>query len=175
MWFLSSFYETELTRSDFRSVQTRHEKARRQQHAGDSHFMSSMHQSSPSQTLASAPNSAPLQAAAIISGGPKSSTLRRKIGAGYGSGPGILKSTDSGSGGGGSLRQAGLSPLNPKRGSGGIVAGLSIGGAVASMNGAAGLGNMRSLSPPLTGVGRKRVTGGLRRMGGSGSAGGGTS
>ena len=61
-----------------------------------------------------------------------------------------------------------MSPLNPKRGSlssssGLVSAGVSIGGAVASMNGAAGLGSMRAMSPPPGGVGRKKILGGLRK------------
>ena len=62
----------------------------------------------------------------------------------------------------------GMSPLNPKRGgstssSGLVSAGVSIGGAVASMNGAAGLGTMRAMSPPPGGGGRKKILGGLRK------------
>lgn len=62
----------------------------------------------------------------------------------------------------------GMSPLNPKRGgsnlsSGLVSAGLSIGGAVASMNGAAGLGSMRAMSPPPGGQSRRKILGGMRK------------
>ncbi|KAK4687057.1 vacuole morphology and inheritance protein 14, partial [Tremellales sp. Uapishka_1] len=145
----------------FRMVQARHEKARRQLHSGETNSVSSIHYSSPSGTYIAtgpAPPTGGLQNAAQISGGPKSSAIRRKIASG----------------------SSGLSPLNPKKrgsGSGMVSAGLSIGGAVASMNAAQGLGSMRAMSPPLTGIangsqsGRKRILGGMRKSGSAGGSG----
>ncbi len=140
--------------SHFRSVQARHEKARRQIHSGDIGSTSSIHHSSPSQTYASAPGSAQLQNTGSVNGS-KSATMKKKPGS-----SGRLSVEGPG-------RIGGMSPLNPKRGgstssSGLVSAGVSIGGAVASMNGAAGLGSMRAMSPPLGG-GRKKMMSGIRK------------
>ena len=129
--------------------------------------MSSIQFSPPSQTYASAPGSAPLQSSASISNGTKSATVKKKAGS-----SGRL--SVEGPGHPGTGRMGGMSPLNPKRGgstssSGLVSAGVSIGGAVASMNSAAGLGSMRAMSPPPGGTGRKRVLGGIRK----GTSGGG--
>lgn len=146
---------------DFRSVQTRHEKARRQLHAEGT--SSSFHYSSPSGTYSGGPTTAGLQPAANITA-PKSagSTIKRKGG---------RNSLDSG-GGGGVSKISGLSPLNPKHGSGHSSGStlVSIGGAVASMNGSVGFGvaptsgSGRATSPS---AGRKRILGGMRRPGGA--------
>lgn len=66
-----------------------------------------------------------------------------------------------------------MSPLNPKRGStsaaaGVISPGVSIGGAVASMNGQHGLGSIRPASPSAGG-GRRRILVGIRKATGHGS------
>lgn len=65
-----------------------------------------------------------------------------------------------------------MSPMNPRRsgagsGSGGLMSpGVSIGGAVASMNGAQGLG-MRPGSPPSSSIAaRRRLMGGLKKSAG---------
>lgn len=137
---------------DFRSVQARHEKARRQLHSGDLGSNSSIHFSSPSQTYNSAPSTAGIPSNAQLS---KSGTLKKK----------------SGSIGGTAPR---MSPLNPKRGGSGTIGsgvispGVSIGGAVASMNGQHGLGGIRPASPSAGG-GRRRILGGIRKATGHGS------
>lgn len=143
--------------TDFRSVQSRHEKARRQLHSGELGSMSSIHYSSPSQTYNSVPPTAGLQSAVLIP--PKSATLKKKST--------IVGRISSDSGG----RISSMSPLNPKRGGGhtrdsaSSGAGLILaGGAVASMNSNQGLGGMRAGSPPLT-AGRKKILGGIRKSG----------
>lgn len=153
-------------RIDFRSVQARHEKARRQLNSGEGGSGSSIHYSSPSQTYVNTPATSGLQSAAMISNPSKvgsGSSMRRKGG---------RVSLDSGHGS--VNRMSGLSPLNPKRGTGSGSAGgsgstlVGIGGAVASMNGSVGLGvsatNVRTASPPPGG--KKRILGGIRRTGG---------
>jgi len=163
--------------SHFRSVQARHEKARRQLQAGESGSVSSIHYSSPSQTYISAgqgPISSQLQTAAQISGIPKSS-LRKKLGsrdrqASQESATGGVGGSGSGSGG---RTSSGISPLNPKKSSttnsasstGLMSAGVSIGGAVASMNSSAGLGTIRPGSPPPGSAARRKLLGGMRRSG----------
>lgn len=136
---------------DFRSVQTRHEKARRQLHSTDAHSISSMHYSSPSQVYNSVPNTAGLP--------PKTATLKKKTGS--------RSSVDGNATVG---RLSGMSPLNPKRGppgsgsgsGGGGAIGVSIGGAVASMNvNASTMGQPRPMSPP--GVKGRKILGGMRR------------
>ena len=159
-------------RADFRLVQARHEKARRQMQSGEMNSVGvgSVQFSSPSQTFSSPPT-APLPSGSQI---PKTATVRRK---------GM-----SSSGSGGPRLSSGLSALNPKRGgsvsgvggggtgpasgagSGGggggmISAGVSIGGAVASMNSSQGLG-VRPVSPS---GGRRRLLGGMRKQGQTGS------
>ena len=136
---------------DFRSVQARHEKARRQLHSGDLGSQSSVHYTSPSQTFHSAPSTAGMPNSGQI---PKTVTIKKKTGS-------------TGSGAGTTSRiSTGMSPLNPRRGgssSGGagvISPGVSIGGAVASMNGQHGLGGIRPASPP---AGRRRILGGIRK------------
>lgn len=142
----------------FRSVQNRHEKARRQLNSselGGAGSNSSVHYSSPSQTFNIAPPTGTLGANGQI---PKSATMKKKS---MSNGP--RNSLGGSIGGPGSM-----SPLNPKRGgstssaglSGVISPGVSIGGAVASMSGAQGLGSVRPISPP---PGRKRMLGGMRR------------
>lgn len=122
---------------DFRSVQARHERARRQLQAVDQ-IASSMHFSSPSQTSGSAGAGKP-----GLPGLPrrKPGSQDKRIDPGLGSGTGRIAS--------------GLSPLNPKRvGSGAAAALVAAGGAVASMQ---GLGVMRPTSPPPAASQRKRV------------------
>ncbi|WVF68911.1 hypothetical protein IAT40_003684 [Kwoniella sp. CBS 6097] len=164
--------------SHFRSVQARHEKARRQLHSTDIGSMSSVHYSSPSQSGAAAvPPSA-----SIPGGGTKSGTMKKKS---------TFSSSATGSGSRQSslevgsntrLSTSGISPLNPKRVTSGSVSMsggqnqgiVSIGGAVASMNASAGLGmnvgsggggagaaagGGRATSPTQ----RKRILGGLRK------------
>ncbi|RSH91056.1 hypothetical protein EHS25_010232 [Saitozyma podzolica] len=130
--------------SHFRSVQMRHEKARRQLHAEHT-SSSSIHYSSPSQTYISAPNTSATQ----VSGPSKSATIKKKS----------VSSTGGRPSGG-----PGMSALNPKRG-GSVAsassAALSIGGAVASMNANAGVGG-RPMSPPQ---GRRKMLGGIRKGG----------
>ena len=131
---------------DFRNVQHRHEKSRRAQLGdnGQSGSISGFHVPTTSNTLGGPPGSRE-----PLSQGSKAGTVRRK-GLGSGSRP-----VDS-------MRST-LSPLNPKRGSGSgmLSAGVSIGGAVASMNGSAGLGSLRATSPP----GRRRILPTIRKTG----------
>ena len=156
--------------ADFRSVQNRHEKARRQLHSTDIGSMSSIHFSSPSQTyLGSAPGIATGAGSILggISGGPKSSTMKKKTTSRQTSvetapapAPAPTSTSTSTSG-----RLSNMSPLNPRRGGGNGAGLVSLGGAVASMNPNApqGLGT-RATSPT---AGRKRILGGLRKSGGS--------
>lgn len=157
-----------LTSSDFRAVQSRHEKARRRHADGDFGSISSAHHSSPSQTYATGHNHATSKA---------SSTLRRKFGSGSGSGPGTRERQSSVDGGVAGPKTS-LSPMNPRRnhpsgsGSGGLLSpGVSIGGAVASMNSSAGLGTMRPGSPPSSNLAaRRRLLGGMRKGAAQGHA-----
>lgn len=143
-------YQNKLTCADFRAVQSRHEKARRQLHNTDAYSISSMHYTSPSQTFISgAPGSGSGlgSAGGTIGPGGKGGTAKKRAtprasfdgtGIGTGTGTGAV-----GGGGGGTTR--GMSPLNPKRGGtgsgsglgGGVGVGVGIGGAVASMNASA--------------------------------------
>ncbi|OCF45938.1 vacuole morphology and inheritance protein 14 [Kwoniella heveanensis CBS 569] len=159
--------------SHFRSVQARHEKARRQLHSTDIGSMSSIHYSSPSQSGAAA-----VPPSASMPGGTKSGTMKKKS---------TFSSSATGSrqsslevGQNTRLSTSGISPLNPKRVTSGSVGGgqnqgiVSIGGAVASMNasqglgmnvgggggGGAGGGGGRATSPTAQ---RKRILGGLRK------------
>ncbi|WVQ96426.1 hypothetical protein IAU59_003531 [Kwoniella sp. CBS 9459] len=155
--------------SHFRSVQARHEKARRQLHSTDIGSMSSVHYSSPSQSGATA-----VPQSASIPGGPKSGTMKKKS---------TFSSSATGSrqsslevGSNTRLSTSGISPLNPKRvTSGPVGAGqnqgiVSIGGAVASMNASQGLGmnagsaggsgGARATSPTTQ---RRKILGGLRK------------
>ncbi|ORX37306.1 vacuolar protein 14 C-terminal Fig4p binding-domain-containing protein [Kockovaella imperatae] len=179
--------------SHFRSVQARHEKARRQLHSVEMGTLGSVHYSSPSQTFISAPSTAAVGSSSQI---PKMATVRKK-------GAGPMTPGPSTSGLSGPRSSSGLSSLNPRRGgamsSTGLSSGtngtserisgererdrdrasdrdralmspgVSIGGAVASMNSSQGLGTLRSVSP--TG-GRRRLLGGLRKgqAGGAGAS-----
>ncbi|WRT67889.1 uncharacterized protein IL334_004863 [Kwoniella shivajii] len=144
--------------SHFRSVQARHEKARRALHSSDLPSLSSIHYSSPSQSgIQGIPTSA------ILTNGQKSTSNQ-----GQGQGGTIKKKSVSSSGGSGSRQNSvevrnGMSPLNPRRITSGTGAGpapsVSIGGAVASMNANQGLG-MRATSPTS---GKRRILGGLRK------------
>lgn len=131
--------------ADFRNVQHRHEKSRRAQLGdnGQSGSISGFHVPATSNTLGAAPGSRE----SLSNQGSKAGTVRRK---GLGSGSKPMES----------MRST-LSPLNPKRGSGSgmLSAGVSIGGAVASMNGSAGLGSLRATSPP----GRRRLLPTMRK------------
>jgi vacuole morphology and inheritance protein 14 len=84
-----------------------------------------------------------------------------------------LEGANTGYAAGGGRSASAASPLNPKSragasgsgsgsGSGLMSAGVSIGGAVASMNSSAGLGTIRSGSPPPGGA-RRKLLGGIRR------------
>jgi vacuole morphology and inheritance protein 14 len=62
-----------------------------------------------------------------------------------------------------------MSPMNPRRGAGSgsgalMSPGVSIGGAVASMNSSHGLGPMRPGSPPSSSIAaRRRLMGGMKK------------
>ncbi|WVR06414.1 hypothetical protein IAU60_003445 [Kwoniella sp. DSM 27419] len=141
--------------SHFRSVQGRHEKARRQLHSADIGSSSSAHYSSPSQNGGVGGSLQP-----SISGGPKSGTMRKKATLSGGGSTSRQSSIEVGQGN--SRLSTGMSSLNPRRVTSGSVSQqgiVSLGGAVASMNATAGLG-VRSTSPT---PGRKRILGGLRK------------
>lgn len=126
--------------SHFRSVQARHERARRQLQAVDQ-AAGSLHFSSPSQTSGSVGAAKP-----TLQG-----MHRRKAGS-------ADKRTETGFLPTGSRVGSGLSPLNPKRlGSGATAALVAAGGAVASMQHGQGLSAVRSLSPPLPGGGGRKA------------------
>jgi vacuole morphology and inheritance protein 14 len=160
--------------SDFRSVQTRHEKARRRHMDGEFGSVSSAHYSSPSQTWTTGGGTALGTGPAPTGTSKASSTLRRKVGSGSTSRE-RQSSVDAAGGGKNSL-----SPMNPRRthpgsgsgsGAGGLMSpGVSLGGAVASMNSTAGLGAIRPGSPPSSNLAaRRRLLGGIRKSAGQGT------
>lgn len=139
---------------------------------GEFGSVSSAHYSSPSQTWTTSQGT--LGPAPAITGTSKaSSTLRRKVGSGTTSRE-RQPSVDAAGGGG----KNSLSPMNPRRqpgsgsgssgGAGGLLSpGVSIGGAIASMNSSAGLGGVRPGSPPSSNLAaRRRLLGGIRKSAG---------
>nr|XP_019045512.1 vacuole morphology and inheritance protein 14 [Kwoniella bestiolae CBS 10118]OCF24442.1 vacuole morphology and inheritance protein 14 [Kwoniella bestiolae CBS 10118] len=143
--------------SHFRSVQAKHEKARRQLHSAD---LSSIHYSSPSQSgLNSIPNSTLLPSSKSGPG-----TMKKKSASTSASASGSRQNSVEVS------SRSGISPLNPKRvtsmsGGPGPTPSVSIGGAVASMNANIALGGVRATSPSHS---RKKLLGGLRKSTGGG-------
>jgi hypothetical protein len=94
-----------------------------------------------------------------------SSTVRRKFGSASGSGSNPIpgRERQSSVDGPGSTK-TGMSPMNPKRSTGLMSPGVSIGGAVASMNPSHGMGvgGARPGSPPSSSIAaRRRLMGGL--------------
>lgn len=141
---------------------------------GEFGSVSSAHYSSPSQTLISGQGQGNTSANTTGAGTTKTSaTLRRKVGSGSGSTSRDRdrerqSSVDGGNGNGSGKNS--LSPMNPRRahGSGALMSpGVSIGGAVASMNSSAGLGSIRPGSPPSSNLAaRRRLLGGIRKSAG---------
>lgn len=130
--------------SHFRSVQVRHERARRQVQSVDQ--VANMHFSSPSVSSGGGGTSGGFGAGAGGGAQVRPGLPRRKT-------QSADKRADPSLGGVVGRVASGLSPLNPKRVTSGAAAALvSAGGAVASMQ---GLGAMRPMSPPA-GPGRRR-------------------
>ncbi|KAK6908076.1 hypothetical protein I203_102077 [Kwoniella mangroviensis CBS 8507] len=151
--------------SHFRSVQAKHEKARRQLHSADlPGSLSSIHYSSPSQSgLNSIPNTSSMPSAGQKSSG---GTIKKKF-ASTSASASRQNSVEVSAAG---IGRSGISPLNPKRitsisGQPTPTPSVSIGGAVASMNPNISIG-ARSTSP--THPGRKKLLGGLRKSTGGG-------
>lgn len=147
---------------------------------GEPGSVSSAHYSSPSQTWTIGRSTTVGTAPAATDTSKASSTLRRKVGSGSTSRE--RQSSVDAAGGGKNNR----SIMNPRRahagsgsglgsgsgfGSGGLVSpGVSIGGAIASMNSQAGLGAIRPGSPPSsTLAARRRLLGGIRKSAGQGT------
>ena len=140
---------------------------------GEFGSVSSAHYSTPSQTWTTSQGTALGPAPAITGTSKASSTLRRKVGSGSTSRE-RQSSVDAAGGAG----KNSLSPMNPRRhpgsgsgsGAGGLLSpGVSIGGAIASMNSSAGLGGVRPGSPPSSNLAaRRRLLGGMRKSAGQG-------
>jgi hypothetical protein len=133
--------------ADFRAVQARHEKSRRRQADGEFGSVSSVHFSSPSQTQMS---STALGSAHQISTSRSSS--RRKFGSGSAPTAGPRERQSSLDVGG-----KNMSPMNPKRSSGLMSPGVSIGGALGSMSTSQGY----ATSPPGGIAARRRLLPGM--------------
>nr|XP_018262242.1 vacuole morphology and inheritance protein 14 [Kwoniella dejecticola CBS 10117]OBR84400.1 vacuole morphology and inheritance protein 14 [Kwoniella dejecticola CBS 10117] len=165
--------------SHFRSVQNRHEKARRALHSNDLPSLSSAHYSSPSQTGLPPPSTALGQG--TLKG--TSTSKKKSATSANGSRQNSIEVINSNSNvnsrnNSNSNNNTNMSPLNPRRitsmsaasghgpgsgsGSGvGPAPSVSIGGAVASMNANANAAlGMRASSPTTS---RKKILGGLRK------------
>nr|XP_019012864.1 vacuole morphology and inheritance protein 14 [Kwoniella pini CBS 10737]OCF51645.1 vacuole morphology and inheritance protein 14 [Kwoniella pini CBS 10737] len=149
--------------SHFRSVQARHEKARRALHSNDLPSLSSTHYSSPSQSGLPAPVPPMISNQGTIKG---SSTIKKKSITNSNSINGSRQNSIEVNN---RYNNNNMSPLNPKRitsisSTNGPTPSVSIGGAVASMNANTSLG-IRASSPTTS---RKKILGGLRKSTGGG-------